>query len=654
MAISRLSPAGFPAKAVVIPDKQPAGYPAIGLLVSEFDLWREGYAEALIYVYRAGTTTLMPLYSDPGLTQPLTNPQILLKKENAVGKQFGKFAQSVYVPYAYELDIDTVEQTGVQLVPLTTLDGVDASNATVKTINGSTLRQLDDRFDDQVWAEDFGTISMSPATNNVTLAAAISAASIRGGGRVLLPAGTIPFTQLTLPESVILVGQGRGVTILQSQVADEVITITGNSAGFQDITIDGVSLNQGSIGIFGQSKHFIYFTNAEVKRFDVGIQWIGGQNHVYRDLFVRDCVKGIRMLGDENQSGGSNGNEFSGLDWFQGEVSQTTSIGIEMSMVDLPVRHNTFHQIDLLDNVGVDGAVLLTGAAHTKFRQCYWEGNDTHLTIEDNPDSNLTERQVIGLQIEGGQMVDGVVKLDGLCQDVIFDQVQLDGTEFQLNVPVNPILLRDCMESDTLFTGDGTKALRFRTTEHGSVKGLTTDGTQLNVFKIKLAPHEVVQVAVYATAEMVNGNDYADWVKFASFRCAPATLAFDEQTANFTVGSTIIGQTSGATAIIAAQSDGGASGTLSLGSVSGDFVDNELITEDGGSGSARTNGTLVMGSVSTVGSVTATRSAGSDTGAPPSGWALGFSAASQEGLVQITGASATEIAWNLRIDVTAL
>lgn len=654
MGITRLSPAGFPTRAAVIPDKQPAGYPAIGLLVSEFDLWREGYAEAIIYVYRAGTTTLMPIYSDAGLTQVLTNPQILLKKENAAGKQFGKFAQSVYVPYAYELDIDTVEQTGIQLMPLTTLDGADASNATVKTITGSTLRQLDERFDDVVWAEDYGTITTSAATNNATISAAISAASIRGGGRVLLPAGTIAFTQLTVPESVVLVGQGRGVTILQSQIADKVVTITGNYAGFQDITIDGINLNSGSIGIYGQAKNFIFFTNAEVKRFDVGIQWIGGQNHVYRDLFVRDCAIGVRMLGDENLSNGGGGSEFSGLDWFQGEVSQTTEIGIEMSMVDLPVRHNSFHQIDFLDNVGVDGAVLLVGAAHSKFRQTYWDGNNTHLTVEDNPDSNLLEREVVGLVFDGGQFVDGNIKFDGLCQDIIFDQMQIDGVEFQLNVPVNSLLMRDCMESDTLFTGDSTKMLRFRTTEHGSVKGATTDGTAVTAMKIKLAPHEVIQVTVNTTAEQVNGNAYADWMHVCGFRCAPATLAFDEQSANFTVGSTIVGETSGATAIIAAQSDSGTTGTLSLGSVNGAFVDNELITEDGGSGSARTNGTLVMGAVTTTGTDSELHSVGSDAGAVPAGWDVTFAGSGQEGLIKITGAAATEILWNLRVQQTVL
>lgn len=69
------------------------------------------------------------------------------------------------------------------------------------------------------------------------------------------------------------------------------------------------------------------------------------------------------------------------------------------------------------------------------------------------------------------------------------------------------------------------------------------------------------------------------------------TLPFDAQTGNFTVGLTITGGTSGATAKILSQVDAGATGTLTLGQISGIFTDNEIIT-DTSTGSATVNRTF--------------------------------------------------------------
>ena len=71
------------------------------------------------------------------------------------------------------------------------------------------------------------------------------------------------------------------------------------------------------------------------------------------------------------------------------------------------------------------------------------------------------------------------------------------------------------------------------------------------------------------------------------------TLAYDNQSANFTVGKTITGGTSGATATIVADNDAGATGTLTLRDVVGVFEDDEEITDDNGTpGTADVNGVL--------------------------------------------------------------
>jgi hypothetical protein len=70
---------------------------------------------------------------------------------------------------------------------------------------------------------------------------------------------------------------------------------------------------------------------------------------------------------------------------------------------------------------------------------------------------------------------------------------------------------------------------------------------------------------------------------------ATIDLSFDLQTSNFTNGRTVTGATSGATGVIASQTDAGATGTLRLTSVTGNFIDDEIIT-DTMTGSATVNG----------------------------------------------------------------
>jgi hypothetical protein len=69
------------------------------------------------------------------------------------------------------------------------------------------------------------------------------------------------------------------------------------------------------------------------------------------------------------------------------------------------------------------------------------------------------------------------------------------------------------------------------------------------------------------------------------------SLAFKDQTGNFTIGDTITGKTSGATAVLHSQTDSGATGTLNLSTVVGTFANDEVI-EDQHFGSAVVNGTL--------------------------------------------------------------
>lgn len=654
MAITRLLPFGVPGKPQSFSAKTPANYPAQGLLVDEFDLFVQGYAGKVVTVLKAGTTDLMPCYSDPSLTEEIENPITLITKTDGLGNTYGKFPAHVYVPFAYELEISGSEETGVKEVPIYTLAGEDASEATVKATGSTEYRTLAARASDDIRVADYGELGESSSTNAATITAAISAASARGGGRVLLPAGVIPFTSLQVPTSVILQGEGREVTVLQSQLADKVITLTGDAAGLVGLQLDGVNLLTGSYGVFGRGLNDIIMDDVLVRRFNRNFVMQGGQNHVYRSLYSRNAVRGMELLGDLDSSGTGNGDEFSGLDWISGEVSESTEVGLLLKIVDRPVRHNTFRQVDFLDNVGADGALYFHGASWQKFDQCYWDGNITNWKIKDNPDEDLELREVSNLFFQGGQATGGTCIFDGLCQDIILDSVELDEVTLDMTTPQNPILMRDCTEISTLFSGDTTKAQRFRTTNQGQVKGLTTTSAVTQVWKMKLKPNEVVQLLVSATAERVDGAGYADWLISHSARCAGATLAYDSQTANFTAGKTIQGSISGATAIIVSDSDSGTTGTLTLAQVNGEFVDNETITETDGSGSATVNGTLTLGAAALIASATALREAGSNTGAPPSGYAIGFVALGQEISITVTTGASHKVVWNVDVKVTVL
>jgi hypothetical protein len=73
-------------------------------------------------------------------------------------------------------------------------------------------------------------------------------------------------------------------------------------------------------------------------------------------------------------------------------------------------------------------------------------------------------------------------------------------------------------------------------------------------------------------------------------------LAYDGQSANFTVGLVVTGGTSGATGRIVADTDGGAAGTLLLKDVRGVFANNEALT-DSSTGAAVVDGILALPSL---------------------------------------------------------
>lgn len=616
-------------------------------LVSEFDVWREGYASAVVRIYAANTTTLLSVYSDVDLTSTVVNPQVLITKTDSLGVTYGKFATPIYVGAAYYLDINTIEQTGIRGIPLLTIAASDMSLGLVTATSASQARTAADRAADTIHALDYGAIGSSASTNTTTLQTAIGAAASNGGGRVLLPDGVIPFNQLTVPQYVILSGVDRNATTLQSQIEGRVIELTSDGAGLEDLTLDGVAQLPGSTGLYGLSIDRVQLRQVEIKRFHQGVMFRGGRDHVYRDVNITNNSVGISLRGDDDFVGAGAGDEFSGLDWVQGIVRQQVGGGLDITMFDMPARHNVIEQVDFVDNL-IEPAVLLVGAAYTTLRSCYWSGNTRNLTVEDNPDATLTDRQVIGLTVDGGQMTAGAVQFDGLCRDSSIEHVELDGVDIQANVPENQIVLRDCVEDTVTITGDPTKVVRFRTSAAGSITGQTTSATGLVIWKTRLQPNEVVCVDAIVTAESITTTDHAAWSITHAARQPPAILNFDEGTAAFTVGKVLNGATSGARGRITAITGTTISGTLALADTSGTFVDNELLTETAGLGGARVNGTLTLGTNTLVGTI-----ASPYAGVGALSWTAVFAVALQELQLVVTGEASKTINWVANIRMTA-
>ena len=650
--ITTLGLIGVPSTAQTFEDKTPAGYPAQGLLVEEFDIWQEDYDGAQVSVFYAGTTTLMPLFSDPELTQAIDNPQVLVTKTDQAGRRYGKFSTSVYVPFSYYLDIDSAQQTGVRQVPIYTLDGEDASSAEAAT-QGSTLRRsLSSRFADVINLADYGQITTSATTNTTTLNSAIGAASNKGGGVVVLPAGSILIRSITLPSNVILRGQGKGVTTLQSTLGGNVITASSDS-GLVDLTLDGLVLTPGSVGIYGKNVDNFRIEDVEVKRFDVCVFWQGGQDHRYKNFDVSDARICYRARGDSNTSGGGGGDKFNGMSWDGGSVSLSTGTGLELYVADRVVSNNIIRNVRFSDTTGLDGALFVYGAQRTVLEGCEWQDNIVNLVVKDNPDTSLAEddRRVSGLHFYGGIFTEGTNKFDGYCDDVELNNMLCVDVEFSLLTPTNSILLRDSRESGVTVTSEASKFLRLEGKTFGSARVNTTVDGDTTIFRQRLAPNRIALITASIIAEQVNGTGNASWIIAQAARGALATLAYDNQTANFTVGNNIVGATSGATATIAADSDSGTTGTLSLANVVGTFSDNEVISESDGSGSAQVNGALTEGSAALIGTIGSVYSSGSNAGSPPAAWSAVFAVTGQEVLLVVNGAASTKIQWDAKVDI---
>lgn len=613
--------------------------------VGFFDLLRPGYGGAVVNIYLAGTTTDADVFTDEALTAAAANPQTLTTFVED-GITYGRWTAPLYTSQAVELLIDNADDTGIIRPPLLTLAGENASDALVTTTAGTEARALDNRFDDVIHALDYGELAASAATNNATLTAAIGVAAAQTGGIVLIPDGTYEFTSLTLSEGVVLQGEGRDVTILQCQTGGNCITLGGDSAGLRNLTFDGVNKIASSVGVFSKANNETVFDDVDIKRFVTGMHFKGGQRAQWRDLYITNNTTGAKLHGDIDSGGGADGDEYRHNDWTGGLVSLNVA-GVDLSFEDRKCYHNTFRDVGFESNTGA--ALTVNGARFSNFYSVWFASNTTTLVIQDDGDlNNALINTIIGCHFYGGSMDGGAVTLVNTLQDVIFDGMEISDVDFTLTTPINNVLFRDAIE-DSLVTISGTTTRfgRIRTNDRTQSVGVTTDATPTKAWSIKLNPGEFVYLESKVLGNQRNDEAQGGYHQGVHAHRPGSDLDYDAQVSNFSLGDLVTGATSGATGRIVADSDAGATGTLTLKDIVGVFQDDEQITDPSG-GDAIANGTLTTFDAALRGAVVDIKTMYEDV----AGWDADFVVNGAEIEVQVTGAASDTIDWVVDVDVT--
>ena len=616
------------------------------VLIWQFDLWREGYAGAVVQIFKEGTTTYADVYEDINLTEPADNPQVLLNQTIGT-REFGKFTTSLYTDDSYYLVINGIESTGVFYPGIRTLTNEDATGAEVESNNGGVERSLGDRAADTIHVLDFGNfleLDESTTENTTTLTAAIGVAAADNGGRVILPAGTYKVSTFNLPADVILCGQGRNATILQSEEADKVITVTGDDAGLADLTLDGINLNPDSVGVFGLARERFRVDNVEVKRFETGLQFFGGNDHHYNDLYLLNCGTCAEFRGDTDATNTDEGSAFTDMTWKSGYVKESTEYGVHLRYVDARVKELLIKDVLFEDNVGTT-ALYIQGADHVIFEDCIFNDNTIrHLLTADH-----TSADVYNVQFLSGRFTGDEIEIAGSCVDFIFERCIFNSTvTFDLNSPENPIMLLDCDEVDmtTAVSNATEKLCRWYTNDAGVYRGTTASGTStVTVMKRQLEPGDVVHLEVMASAVRLNSAGFSAIRKIGAVYCPAAALSFDGQTANFTAGERVTNSVSTANGIIQSQTDAGTTGLLNLIRVNGTFANNDVLSSTSG-GAAVVDGTISYSNSVTLVPVQTdhyAQSSGATT------WDIDITTSSRELRVKVIGVTTGTVSWNVMV-----
>lgn len=618
--------------------------------IADFDTWRPGYGLATVQIYRANSTVLADVFHDEACTVPAANPQTLQEK-TVDGVSYGKFAQPLYVAQAYELKINSVDATGIERPSLTSLAEEDASLALVLPTGADQAGVLADHLARRIDVRDYGAFievggqAASSSANTAAMVGAIGAATSRGGGIVEVPGGTFDTLPFSIPVGVTVRGRGRNATILQCTQGGNFVTLVGDTARIEGITLDGLAKTVTSVGVYSLGRNRPRLRDVLVKRFEVGVYYRGGEMPEFELFDVEDCSFGVRLHGDNDTNNGGNGTTMYAPFWRGGSAKYCSLAALELKNVDLPCIEAAIERVGFDTNI--ETAVRIEGGRKVRFRDCWWVGNTDNLDIVDGTPENVTNT-VQDVVIDGGRIAGGRIKLKGTLESVAFQRVDIEEVEVNITTPKHHIQVQDCRETDVTLTGATYAWLRSRTDRRGASAGFTTDAAATKAWAITLVPGQHVYLEAKVIGRGRNNSNRAFYHLAVSARRPGATLAYDTQTGNFTPGNIVTGQTSGASGRITGDTDNGTTGALGLQDVIGAFVDNEIIT-DGASGSATVNGALTFADAALEGAVTSLRPAQEIV----AGWDATFVANGPEIELRVTGSAAQTVEWIVDVDVVS-
>lgn len=628
----------------------------MGQRISEFDVWRPGYGGAVVAIYVAGTSALADVFTDEALTIPADNPQTLDSMEAEGGVRYGKFEASLYTAQSYFTSINGIENTGIVRPAFSSLSGESVTEAVVRAVGSSfdvTMAALAGR---EVNVANFGAFVEGSggvaATNTATMNLAIAALS--DGGFVNVPSGLYKVNTFDVPQNVVIKGQGINATILECINGAAAFTLVGDGSGFSHITLDGNNLSTNSIGVKSIGNFGVVFDSVLIKRFETGAHFLGGRSHVWYDLSIENTETAIKLHGDTDAGGTANGGIFGDLVWNGGVISVATTLGVSFSYEDA-----LCHSIDLI-GVGFDSctnfSVDINGSQNIQFIGCWWNDNTKTINIKDDTDvltpATQQNNDTINIQFIGGRMDGGEFEATGTAQNVTLADMKLKDIEFILSTPINNfIVLQDCFESGVTISGEAAKLLRSTTSQNGASFGVTTTNAVTKAWGLTLQPGQVAYLEAKVIGKGRNVVQRAVYhIGCGVFR-AGSTLAYDTQTANFSAGAILTGASSGATARIQNDSDSGTTGTLTLTDIRGEFIDNEIITDNNGTpGSATVNGSLSHqdAALDTTGNINL-RAIYETTAA----FNAAFVANGPEIELRVTGANSNTMEWTVDVNVVS-
>lgn len=560
-------------------------------LITDFELWQPGYANAVVTYYVGASDTLADLYYDEAETEPAPNPVTLASWEDDCCNSYGRFSQPIYIDaVSYSRSVNGLTAGGVHRPGISTLSQADASLATVRVPGSSYDRALGEAVGVVVHVDFYGQlVAAEAAANAALLTTCIGVAAGRGGGVVVVPAGTWDFTELSIPAKVMLAGAGKDVTTLRSTTADTVIELAGDDAGLLDITLDGIALNPDSIGIETRG-YALRLDHAKVKRFDIGILAEASARALLREADIDNCDTGIQWFAKDEDAMPA-----TGLRWFGGSLANTTTTGLHLKAfretsgcLRTDISGVRFH-----DNFG--DAVVCEGAQFTALESCDFNNNLRHIDVMDN-DAVTPVIESNSFRVFNSTFATGEVRVTQRAQDILFRACRFTLHTWKIVNPINALLLEGCIEDATVAVdGDTTRIQRRRIFDEGGTTVITTSSGNTVIWQAYLEPGQVGMITAKVACVGASTTHSGAFIVTGRTVRPGASLLFSNRTVAFTNGQIVRGQTSGATGRIQ-NATNATSGTLTLRQVIGTFQDLEMLVADLG-GSAQANGVVSLPSV---------------------------------------------------------